>query len=219
LWAQANQSRKQLRHIFYVVPFTASINAMYKRLGDEDLFGDGRVSLLHGRSSYFAYRWFSESEPDLDSKEATRRVREARRQTKELYYPVKVLTPHQILMAFLGFKGWEKSLCEYSGGLFVLDEIHTYEPRLIGLLFEILRRLTQELGARVCIMSATFPTLLKEALIEQIGAVTRVGVDAGERNRYSRHLVRMEHGTLASHLPEIRERSNRQTRVSPAISC
>lgn len=206
LWAQANQSPQQSRHVFYVLPFTASINAMYKRLGDEDLFGDDAVSLLHGRSSYFAYRWLSEDEPDLDFKEATRKVLEARRQTKELYYPVKVLTPHQILMAFLGFKGWEKSLCEYSGGLFILDEIHAYEPRLTGLLFEILRRLTQELGAHICIMSATFPTVLKEALIEQIGAVTLVGLDAGERDRYSRHFVRVEYGTIADYLPEIKEK-------------
>jgi CRISPR-associated endonuclease/helicase Cas3 len=206
LWAQANQSPQRSRHVFYVLPFTASINAMYRRLKDDSLFGDEAVSFLHGRSSYFAYRWLCESEPDLDRKETARKVREARRQTRELYYPVKVLTPHQILMAFLGGKGWEKSLCEYAGGLFILDEVHAYEPRLTGLLFEILRRLTQELGARVCIMSATFPILLREALVESIGAATHVSLEAGDRDRYSRHFVRVEDGTIADHLPEIREK-------------
>lgn len=206
LWAQANQSPQRSRHVFYVLPFTASINAMYQRLKDGSLFGDGVVSFLHGRSSYFAYRWLCESEPDLDRKETARKVREARRQTRELYYPVKVLTPHQILMAFLGGKGWEKSLCEYAGGLFILDEIHAYEPRLTGLLFEILRRLTQELGARVCVMSATFPTLLREALVESMDNATHVSLEAGERDRYSRHLVRIEDGTIVDYLPEIREK-------------
>lgn len=213
LWAQANQSPEQSRHVFYVLPFTASINAMYGRLKSETLFGDDAVSFLHGRSAYFAYRWLCESEPELDRKESARKVREARRQTRELYYPVKVLTPHQILMAFLGSKGWERSLCEYAGGLFILDEVHAYEPRLTGLLFEILRRLTQELGARVCVMSATFPKLLQEALVEHLGGTISVTLDDYERNRYNRHLVRVEEGTVADHLPEIREKLTAGLRV------
>lgn len=206
LWAQANQSQEQSRHVFYVLPYTASINAMYKRLGDESLFGKNAVSFLHGRSSYFAYRWLTESEPYTDEMETAKQVRQARQQTKELYYPVKVVTPHQILMSFLGLKGWEKNLCEYSGGLFILDEVHAYEPRLAGLLFEILRRLTRELGAKVCIMSATFPSVLREALVEQIGEVTQVSLEPAERDLYNRHLVRVAEGSVSDCLSEIREK-------------
>lgn len=206
LWAQANQSPEQSRHIFYVLPFTASINAMYRRLEDESLFGEKAVSFLHGRSSYFAYRWLTESDPEADDKETARKVRQARQQAKELYHPVKVLTPHQILMAFLGLKGWEKNLCEYSGGLFILDEVHAYEPHLAGLLFEILRRLTGELGAKVCIMSATFPSVLREALVEQIGEVSHVSLESAERNRYNRHLVRVKAGSVSDYLSEIQDK-------------
>lgn len=206
LWAQANQSAQQSRHVFYVLPFTASINAMYGRLKEKSLFGGEAVSFLHGRSAYFAYRWLCESEPEIDRKETAKKVREARRQARELYYPVKVLTPYQILMAFLGTKGWERSLCEYAGGLFILDEVHAYEPRLTGLLFEILRRLTRELGARVCVMSATFPTLLQKALVQHFGEATRVGLADGDRDRYNRHLVRVEEGSVADRLPEIQEK-------------
>lgn len=201
LWTQANQSPENSRHIFYVLPFTASINAMYHRLKDKH-FGEDAVSLLHGRSAYFAYKWLCEAEPDTETKEVARQVKAARRQTKELYYPVKVLTPHQILMAFLGVKGWEKSLCEYAGGLFILDEVHAYDPQLTGLLFEMLKRLTQELGAEVCIMSATFPTLLKGALGEHIGPFTEVATR--ERDRYNRHIVAVREGSLEDCLEEIR---------------
>ena len=206
LWAQANQSPEQSRHVFYVLPYTASINAMYKRLGGEALFGEEAVSFLHGRSSYFAYRWLTEKEPETDEKGTARQVRQARQQTKELYYPVKVVTPHQILMSFLGLKGWEKNLCEYSGGLFILDEVHAYEPRLAGLLFEILRRLTRELGAKVCIMSATFPSVLREVLVEQIGEVSQVSLEPAERDRYNRHLIRVTEGSVSDYLSEIREK-------------
>lgn len=205
LWAQRNQAPGNTRHLFYVLPFTASINAMYHRLKDRH-FGEGSVSLLHGRSSYFAYRWLCESEPDLEPKAAAKRVMAARRQTKELYYPIKVLTPHQILMAFLGVKGWEKSLCEYAGGLFILDEIHAYEPKLTGLLFEILRRLTQELGAKVCIMSATFPSRLKAALAGYLGDVCEIAPSPADRARYTRHRVRVVEGAVADRLDEIGKR-------------
>ena len=206
LWAQANQSQEQSRHIFYVLPYTASINAMYNRLGNESLYGKEAVSFLHGRSTYFAYRWLTEREPETDEKETARQVRRARQQTKELYYPVKVLTPHQILMSFLGLKGWEKNMCEYSGGLFILDEVHAYEPHLAGLLFEMLRRLTGELGAKVCIMSATFPSVLQEVLVEQIGEVSQVSLEPDERDRYNRHLVRVADGSVSDYLSEIREK-------------
>lgn len=203
LWAQANQSPSNTRHIFYVLPFTASINAMYRRLKDKH-FGEEAVSLLHGRSSYFAYRWLCEQE--VDPQTAAKQAKALRQQTRELYHPVKVLTPHQILMAFLGVKGWEKSLCEYSGGLFILDEIHAYEPKLLGLLFEILRRLTQELGAKVCIMSATFSTRLKDTLKTYLGEVSEIGLEPGERRRYSRHRVTVASGSIPNYFDDIRQR-------------
>ena len=211
LWMQANQGTEQSRHIFYVLPFTASINAMYHRLRGESYFGEGAVSLLHGRSAYFTYRWLCEQGEQTRS--AAKQSSALRRQTKELYYPIKVLTPHQILMTFLGVKGWEKSLCEYSGGLFILDEIHAYEPNLTGLLFEILRRLTQELGAKVCIMSATFPTLLKKALLEQIGEVHDIELEPTECDRYSRHVINVVEGSIQDYLEDIQEKIHAGLRV------
>lgn len=210
LWAQANQSLDNARHLFYMLPFTASINAMYHRLKDKH-FGEDAVSLLHGRSSYFLYRWLCEQE--LDRKLAAKQAKALRKQTKELYHPVKVLTPHQILMAFLGGKGWEKSFCEYSGGLFILDEVHAYEPKLMGLLFEILRRLTQELSAEICVMSATFPTHLKNALKAYIGDVTEVQLESSERRRYSRHIVTVASGSIRDHLDVICDRLAAGNRV------
>ena len=200
LWTQANQNLENTRHIFYVLPFTASINAMYQRLKEKH-FGEEAVTLLHGRSAYFAYKWLCEEDPKMDKLKISKQVRETRRQSKELYHPVKVLTPHQILMTFLGVKGWEKSLCEYAGGLFIVDEIHAYDPELTGLLFETLRRL-KELGAEVCIMSATFPTLLKRALAQQTGSFSEV--TALERDRYCRHIVSVREGSPESCLEEIR---------------
>jgi CRISPR-associated endonuclease/helicase Cas3 len=172
---------------------------MYQRLRAP--LGKDAVSLLHGRSSYFVYRWLCEA--GEASYQAMARARQLRQQTKELYYPVKVLTPHQILMAFLGLKGWERAWCEYSGGLFILDEIHAYEPQLMGLLFEMLRRLTRQLDAKICVMSATFPSLLRERLQKCLGKAYLVGLEHQERDRYSRHRVQVRPGSMQDQLPQI----------------
>lgn len=209
LWAEANQNEKRSRHLFYVLPYTASINAMYKRLSAQ--LGKNAVSLLHGRSAYFAYRWLCEA--GEEPFQAMRRSRQLRQQTKELYYPVKVLTPHQILLAFLGTKGWEKAWCEYSKGLFILDEIHVYEPLLMGLLFEMLRRLTRDLRADVCVMSATLPSLLRARLKEYLGTYHLVELEAKERDRYSRHRVQIRTGSVLDQEIEIKKRLQEGQRV------
>ena len=55
LWADNNQNKLFSKRLFYMLPYTASINAMYERLinilGNEDLVG-----LTHGKSSYFIYK-------------------------------------------------------------------------------------------------------------------------------------------------------------------
>ncbi|MFQ5793582.1 MAG: CRISPR-associated helicase Cas3' [Candidatus Bipolaricaulia bacterium] len=197
LWTEANQNAQCSRHLFYVLPYTASINAMYHRLSNQ--LGKTTVSLLHGRSSYFVYRWLCE-EGEVPYR-AMAQARQLRQQTKELYYPVKVLTPHQILMSFLGLKGWERAWCEYSGGLFVIDEIHAYEPRLMGLLFEMLRRLTHMLDAKVCLMSATFPSLLRARLQECLEKSHLIELGPEERDRYSRHRVQVRIGSVQDQIP------------------
>ena len=210
LWSEANQNKIRSRHIFYVLPYTASINAMYHRLCSH--FGQGAVSLLHGRSSYFLYRWLCEA--GNESFKAMAKARKLRQQTKELYYPIKVLTPHQILMSFLGLKGWEKAWTEYSGGLFILDEIHAYEPKLAGLFFEILRRLTQQLGAKIFVMSATFPTILREKMREYLPKDTHlIDLDPKERECYTRHRIQVKNGNISDYIPDILERLKKGERV------
>lgn len=214
LWAEANQNTQRSRHLFYVLPYTASINAMYQRLCAQ--LGKKAVSLLHGRSSYFLYRWLCEE--GEASYRAMARARHLRQQTKELYYSVKVLTPHQILMAFLGLKGWERAWCEYSGGLFILDEIHAYEPQLMGLLFEMLHRLTDQLDAKICVMSATFPSLLRERLQKCLGEAHLVSLEPQERDRYSRHRVQIRPGSVQDQLPEIVTRLEEGQRVLAVLN-
>ena len=55
LWADNNQTDNFSKRIFYVLPFTASINAMYNRLV-KDLGSDELVGISQGKASYFIYK-------------------------------------------------------------------------------------------------------------------------------------------------------------------
>ena len=64
LWADNNQNKLFSKRLFYMLPYTASINAMYERLinilGNKDLVG-----LTHGKSSYFIYKSLTSDKNDV----------------------------------------------------------------------------------------------------------------------------------------------------------
>ena len=70
-----------------MLPYTASINAMYERLtkllGNKELVG-----LSHGKASYFIYKSLSNDKNE---------VQQIQNLTKKIYRPYKILTPFQII--------------------------------------------------------------------------------------------------------------------------
>jgi CRISPR-associated endonuclease/helicase Cas3 len=155
LWAGTNQDSG--RRIFYVLPYTASINAMTRRL--TACFGEENVGVLHGKASYFVYRTMLDREYSPDAAAAF--ARETVGLTRKLYRPLKVLTPFQILKAFFGVKGWEAMFSEFAGGLFIFDEIHVYDARTTALILKTIEQLAR-LDGKFLFLSATLPQFLKE---------------------------------------------------------
>ena len=76
---------------------------------------------------------------------------------REVFYPVKVTTPHQLLRGVLQGRGWESTVLDFHGACFILDEIHSYEPHVVGLILGLVDTLVSQFNAKVLIMSATFP--------------------------------------------------------------
>ncbi len=157
-WSDTNQNFTKSKRVFYLLPYTASINAMYKRL-QKDFENEDLVGLLHGKASYFLYKALSE---DMDDYDITKnKIREIKRLSKKIYRPYKILTPFQILKAFFGTKGFEMQISEMTNGLFILDEIHAYDAHTTSLILEILKILKNNYNAEMLIMSATLPTFIK----------------------------------------------------------
>jgi CRISPR-associated endonuclease/helicase Cas3 len=209
LWTQENENETYGRRIFYVLPYTASINAMYKRL--KDLVSEDRLSLLHGKANYFIYRYLSDQgeEPEQSRLKANQRQNLARK----LCHPYKVLTPFQLLKAFFGIRGFEMQFAEMSGGLFIFDEIHAYDPHTTALILTMVEQLHKNYSAQFCIMTATMPSFLKRMFIEILDKATEVEMPSEQRDKYTRHRLHLLNSGIQDTIPDIKERLENGERV------
>ena len=209
LWSGANESESLGRRVFYVLPYTASINAMYNRL--LNLVSEDRIGLLHGKANYFLYRSMVDRAytPDQASKE----TRDTQSLTRKICRPYKVLTPFQLLKAFFGLRGFEMQFAEMAGGLFIFDEIHAYDPHTTALILTMVERLCQDYRSQFCIMTATMPKFLKEMFATSIGEIAEVEMSSEKRDQFTRHRVRLFDGGIIEAIPEIIERLEGGERV------
>jgi len=211
LWCQANQDAS--RRIFYVLPYVASINAMFNRL--KLVFGDEEVGILHHKAMYSLYKDFLEQE--YTAEESLRLAKEAMNVTRKIYRPIKVLTPYQIIKVFFGVKGFEPLLSEMTDGLFIFDEIHCYEPRTVALIARSAKELTRY-GARFLFMSATLPEFLRNLLIEATGSVPFVTLDTHDKKEkelldLARHRVVIEDGEILRCIDDVEKSLKKSEKV------
>ncbi len=201
-WMQANW-RKNSR-LFYVLPYTASINAMHKRL--VNIFGNDSVNVLHGKASAYLYSLLKEDKTSSDPQAQARSLAQL---SKEMYFPIRVSTPHQLLRYALRGRGWEQMLGEFPQACFIFDEIHAYDAHMTGLILGMARMATKW-DARVLFATATMPDFLKQ-LIQQTISISKGQVitpnPQDERDRAvldkKRHRVEVWEGSLLSRLEDI----------------
>lgn len=168
-WVYANQTENA--RLIYLLPYTASINAMVVRL--QKIYGQSTVTALHSKSLDFFYDQLS-SEDSNEGRENDfyanihQQARSRKSVSAELYFPVKVATPHQILKYALRGKGWEMGLFDFKNALFIIDEFHTYDALLTGLLFATVKWLKREVNAKFLFMSATIPEFMLNLMLEHL---------------------------------------------------
>lgn len=166
-WVFANQQKNA--RLFYLLPFTASINAMVTRL--QKIFGKDRVTALHSKTLDFFYEQMAEEVSNYETIDYEKLEKEARSKkslSAELFYPVKVATLHQVLKTSLKGKGWELSLYDYKNALFIIDEFHTYNALLTGMLLASIKLFRKLFNAKFFFMSATIPDFMLKNIIEEV---------------------------------------------------
>lgn len=191
--------------IFYVLPYTASINAMYERLNanfNTGYIGQGShwVGMLHGKLSQYIENKMS-SEESLKSDDKEQLINDF----KTLVTPMKIVTPFQLLKYLFGLKGFEKGMSEWSGGYFIFDEIHAYDSKTFAQIIVLLEFCSKYMKVNIFIMTATLPSFMLHLLEQAIGRYSRITADDDLYNQFDRHRICLEEGKLQDSLDLIQK--------------
>lgn len=205
-WATNNLNQAGGNRIFYSLPYTASINAMYRRLIERlnPLYDDdGCVSLLHGKASYYLSKVYAD-------RSESRLLRDV---AKKIYSPYKVMTPFQSLKHLFSIKGYEMGLLEMYQGVFILDEIHAYDARTVGLILSMSEFVKDELDGKILLMSATLPEFILKLFLETLEISNILTLDKTELREYTRHTCTLLDGSICDYIDEIRDQLPGKERV------
>lgn len=188
LWACGQNAPR----LFYTLPYQASMNAMWRRLGST--FDPRDVQMQHGRGLLALYRLLMETEPE--PAKALRQARWRRNLARLHHAPVQVFSPYQMLKAMFRLKGYEGMLADFHGAVFIFDEVHAYEPGRLAMIIETMRHLREQYVAQFFVMSATFPSLIRDKLVDALGHPALIQADAALYRAYCRHHLRVLEGDL-----------------------
>ncbi|MDX9852225.1 MAG: CRISPR-associated helicase Cas3' [Tenuifilaceae bacterium] len=210
MWLHKQIKERGQGRAFYILPFTASINAMFERL-DEKMQGNNEiVGLVHGKLSEYIESRFGDENYSWQNETLKRELKESFR---ALVHPLKVATPFQLLKSIFGLKGFEKGILEMSGGYFIFDEIHAYNPEVTAQIKVLIEFATKFLNVKVCLMTATLPGFLKKEFADAIGEYTEINADNDLYQSFIRHRIKVAKGLLLDHIPEIQQRLDVGDRV------
>ncbi len=210
MWLHKQIKENGQGRTFYILPFTASINAMFERL-DEKMQGNNEiVGVVHGKLSEYIESRFGE---EMYSKQNEQLKHELKESFRALVPPLKVATPFQLLKSIFGLKGFEKGIFEMSGGYFIFDEIHAYDPEVTAQIKVLIEFATQFLNVKVCLMTATLPTFLKKEFTDAIGEHSEISSNTVLYQSFVRHRIKVADGLLSEHINEIQQRLDSGVKV------
>lgn len=198
LWLRKQLEQKGQGRVFYVLPYTASINAMYERL-KRDLGDENKVGMLHGKLAQYLEFRMAEDDDVLDET----RKKQLLEDFKSMVTPLKVVTPFQLLKYLFGLKGFEKGMFEWCGCYLIFDEIHAYDPKVFAQIIVLLKFMIRYMGAGVHIMTATLPEFMRYELENAMGDYTKIESSPELVRQFQRHRIVVKPGRLQDSLDEI----------------
>nr|BBH92263.1 hypothetical protein KTA_04620 [Thermogemmatispora argillosa] len=106
-------------------------------------------------------------------------------------YPLKLLSPYQLLKVLYRIKSFEGMLADYTQAAFIFDEIHASDAEQLALIVALLQYLQQRYGARFLITSAMLPSLVYQRLIEALEVSEPIVAEAELVQRWRRHQLQL----------------------------
>lgn len=190
LWAHKQQINSgNPRHLIYILPYQASLNAIYKRL--KKVIGC-EVALIHGRSLQALYREMQDK--GYTPKEAEIVAKRANDLARLYQPPIWCTTPYQLLRAAYRLPGYEALWTAMAGSLIVIDEVHAYEPSRLGIFIGLLSELKERWGVDLFAMTATMPNWLRNILLSMINK--ELPVDVELFRKFRRHKIEIIEGDI-----------------------
>ncbi len=202
MWLQNQIKNYGQGRTFYILPFTASINAMFERLSRD--LGEDYAGMLHGKLSDYLNNYFDDLQYNISSKKES--IEELKSKFKSIETPLKVVTPFQLLKHLFGLKGYEQGFLEMTGSYLIFDEIHAYNPETFAQIKVLLELLTKRLQVKVMVMTATMPQFLLKEIEQSIGSYETITADKQLYHQFKRHQIILRKGLLQSSLDEIKEK-------------
>jgi CRISPR-associated endonuclease/helicase Cas3 len=196
-WARANTP---CTRVFYVLPTTVTINAMFRRL--ERNF-PSQTGLYHSSADLFLEQL--RADENLDDNYSAYRY---------FFFPVNVTTPDQIILSLLNYKRYTLKSLPLEGASLILDEIHAYDGETFALVKGMLRHLIETFRTKICVMSATFPDKFQQEL-SFLKPVLLTSANHGRDEYQARQRTRFRYvdDTLETHLGDILNRCAAPGRV------
>lgn len=204
LWTRKQMQEHGRGMVFYILPFTASINAMWKRLGNPELELSPMVGMLHGNLDAVLYRELFE-EFGGDTQKIKAQIPVIKKQFREMMTPFRVVTPFQLIKHVFGLKGYEKGIFEWTGAYFIFDEIHAYDPGVLAQIMVLLEYSISKCGVKAFVMTATLPSFLKELIAKTIGKPSIISASTELYQKFKRHQIRVLSGEITDSLLLISE--------------
>lgn len=193
LWARRQQEHSHRPTLLYLLPYQASLNAMQERLEQQDVLGPP-VGLLHGKATQALFQRFLSEE--YSSRDPERAAKLAQNLTRLQQPAARVATPYQLLRAAYRLKGYEMLWATMADILIIIDEIHAYEAKRLGLFLGLLAALVRSWNVRVCAITATMPSWLRALLQDAIGAQGIIASDA-DFTASRRHRLHLREGEMS----------------------
>lgn len=202
LWLKKQLEVHGEGRVFYILPYTASINAMYERLNIK--FGTSKedgsyVGMLHGKLVQYIETKFESTDNGTKCRE------ELLRDFRTLVTPLKIVTPFQLLKHLFGLKGFEKGMAEWCGGYLIFDEIHAYDSELFAQIIVFIEFCTRFMNVHCFVMTATLPSFMLEILGQALGTYNHIIADDALYSAFNRHRIKVESGLLFDSLSLIQE--------------
>lgn len=174
-WA-SNINKKKDKKVFYILPYCASITAMYKRLTDSGV----SVGMLHSKATYNLYKGLGNQSQAMQEYQGYKYF------TKH----ITITTTHQIFKAVFNCKFNEMILSMFQDSIFIIDEIHSYDQRETALILQTLKYLKDNYNIKICVMSASIPTNLKDLLRTELEINKELKMSDSELEKIKRHKVK-----------------------------